>query len=69
MQQIQHKWDFFFFSFGEGVCVALASLNKVTLVWGTGAFLVMRRLISLPDKRQSCCYSVQSRLSAYVSVR
>jgi hypothetical protein len=42
----------------------LARQNRVTLV----ASPAMRRLISLPDKRQTCHFSVQSRLSKYQDV-
>jgi len=49
----------------------LASLKKVTPPGcrGTGAFLEMRKLISLLHKRQLRLYSVQSRLLKYLSVR
>jgi hypothetical protein len=48
----------------------LANFNDVNLIWVSGIMtsLAMKKLISLPDKRQLHRHSVQSRLLEYLGV-
>jgi len=58
------------FLFNSSVNVArIIETNFLHGCQGTGAFLAMRKPISLLDKRQLHRYSVQSRLLEYLSVR